>query len=530
MAAYYKVDVVLNSQAVQVGLPSPQSVQVTLPLFGPAGPQGPQGDPGEAGPAGAQGDLGPAGATGPQGPTGPQGAAGAAGATGPEGPQGPEGPAGTTDYTELDNVPSSFTPSAHAASHLPEGADELFDQSLNTTNNVEFAQVTTATFIADELTVGESGITFDGVDSQINTRTNLGLGPAALEDFAAPPAIGNTTPAAGSFTTLTANNGTLTASAPVLDLAQTWDDGGTTFSGLQASFTNDASATDSSFFSIFLDATETFAIRRGANASGSATIIRGGGAGGLTWTARTRTGGGVGLNFQHTLGIGASLEFLSTASGTTQGDVALIRDGDGTLGQRRGANAQTFNIYNTFTSATNHERGFLKWSSNSFVIGTEAGSGGGSQRNMVFRLATGRILFVDSDTVDFRSATFATLLRLTTTMVQFAGTTSSFPAIKRDSTTLQARLADDSAFTAIQASNIVLTDNTGSETATFDAQAKLTANRTYSLTDRSGSMVLSDTSVATGADAVTNIVSLTTAEYNAIGSPDAATLFLITDP
>jgi hypothetical protein len=29
---------------------------------------------------------------------------------------------------------------------------------------------------------------------------------------------------------------------------------------------------------------------------------------------------------------------------------------------------------------------------------------------------------------------------------------------------------------------------------------------------------------------VTNMVSLTQAEYNAIGSPDAATLFLITDP
>jgi hypothetical protein len=205
-------------------------------------------------------------------------------------------------------------------------------------------------------------------------------------NFAAPPAIGNTTPAAGTFTTLAANNGTIYASAPVLDLAQTWNDGGTAFSGLQASFTNDASATDSSFFSIFLDATETFAIRRGANAGGSATIIRGGGAGGLTWTARTRTGGGVGLNFQHTLGIGASLEFLATASGTTQGDVALVRDGVGVLGQRRGANAQTFNIYNTFTSDTNHERGFLKWSSNVFQIGTEKGSGGGTARALDFQI------------------------------------------------------------------------------------------------------------------------------------------------
>lgn len=41
--------------------------------------------------------------------------------------------------------------------------------------------------------------------------------------------------------------------------------------------------------------------------------------------------------------------------------------------------------------------------------------------------------------------------------------------------------------------------------------------------------VLSDTTGITGADAVTNIVSLTQAEYNAIGSPSASTLYIITD-
>jgi hypothetical protein len=49
MAAYYKVDVTLNSQAVSVGLPSPQSVRVTLPLVGPQGPAGPQGEQGPPG-------------------------------------------------------------------------------------------------------------------------------------------------------------------------------------------------------------------------------------------------------------------------------------------------------------------------------------------------------------------------------------------------------------------------------------------------------------------------------------------------
>lgn len=41
-------------------------------------------------------------------------------------------------------------------------------------------------------------------------------------------------------------------------------------------------------------------------------------------------------------------------------------------------------------------------------------------------------------------------------------------------------------------------------------------------------MVESDVAGVTGADAVTNIISLTTAEYGAI-TPDAATLYVITD-
>jgi len=42
--------------------------------------------------------------------------------------------------------------------------------------------------------------------------------------------------------------------------------------------------------------------------------------------------------------------------------------------------------------------------------------------------------------------------------------------------------------------------------------------------------IVSNTTGITGADAVTNIVSLTQAEYNAVSVPDANTLYLITDP
>jgi hypothetical protein len=66
-------------------------------------------------------------------------------------------------------------------------------------------------------------------------------------------------------------------------------------------------------------------------------------------------------------------------------DLAIQRDAAHTLAQRIGTNPQAYNIYNTFTSSTNHERGFLRWSSNVFQIGTEKGSGGGSARSLEFQ-------------------------------------------------------------------------------------------------------------------------------------------------
>jgi len=50
--------------------------------------------------------------------------------------------------------------------------------------------------------------------------------------------------------------------------------------------------------------------------------------------------------------------------------------GTNLLEQRNGANAQTFNVYNTYTDASNYERGVIKWASNVLEIGAEdAGTG-----------------------------------------------------------------------------------------------------------------------------------------------------------
>ena len=57
------------------------------------------------------------------------------------------------------------------------------------------------------------------------------------------------------------------------------------------------------------------------------------------------------------------------------------------LAQRTGTAAQTFRLYNTFTDASNYERGFLRWSSNVFEVGPEA-AGTGTARPMRITAAT----------------------------------------------------------------------------------------------------------------------------------------------
>jgi hypothetical protein len=88
------------------------------------------------------------------------------------------------------------------------------------------------------------------------------------------------------------------------------------------------------------------------------------------------------------VGSNSGIGFGSTSSATgyaNWADTVLRRDAADTLAQRRTTNAQTFRVYNTFTSSTNYELGKLEWSSNAFRIGTEKGSGGGTARTLEFQ-------------------------------------------------------------------------------------------------------------------------------------------------
>ena len=258
--------------------------------------------------------------------------------------------------------------------------------------------------------------------------------------------------------------GTLTDSAP-MTLTQTWNDAADTFVGLSLDITSTNSAAASSLFRVRIGGLDAFSVRKD-------------GVGIFPLNSILVTG---------TLIASANLALQSDNSTIQVGasaDVVLRRDGAAnTLAQRNGTAAQTLNVYNTFTDASNYERAVFDWalSANVLTIGT-TNAGSGSARNMRFVIggtskadygitrssewtftartnitgnfyATGNIQFGQSAAVPFvllDPQGAGTLLFKdggggATAILRFAGDTSSFPALKRSSAALIVRLADDSA-------------------------------------------------------------------------------------
>jgi hypothetical protein len=73
-----------------------------------------------------------------------------------------------------------------------------------------------------------------------------------------------------------------------------------------------------------------------------------------------------------------------TGSITFDGDAILQRDAANALAQRNGTNAQSFRVYNTYTDASNYERGFMRYASNALEVGHEAAGTGATHRLINF--------------------------------------------------------------------------------------------------------------------------------------------------
>ncbi len=273
-------------------------------------------------------------------------------------------------------------------------------------------------------------------------------------------------------------SGTKTASTPILNLTQTWNNAGVVFTGLKLNVTSTASAVGSLLIDLQVAGSSRFSIDKAGGLVTSSDAYFSGDLKGILNTSKL------------TLGVSS--------------DVILARDAANTLALRNGPAAQEFNVYNTHTDASNYERGYSRWNAGVFEFGMEAAGTGWAKHTRIHRASganlylgdwsndsSGHFLASVDNTYDIGaywsnrprniyagtdiyvgngyaiksptkgSYSFGggdgvhTLFNNARTdfgRLQFGGTTNAFPALKRNGSQLIVRLADDSGNASLQAS------------------------------------------------------------------------------
>jgi len=112
---------------------------------------------------------------------------------------------------------------------------------------------------------------------------------------------------------------------------------------------------------------------------------------------------GTAFRLSSTIGMSLASDLaLAFSAGNVQvPDVYVRRDAANTLALRNSTNAQAFNVYNTYTDASNYERGFFRYSSNVLQIGHEGAGTGSNTRTIAFRTSGFNPLELDASSATF---------------------------------------------------------------------------------------------------------------------------------
>lgn len=190
--------------------------------------------------------------------------------------------------------------------------------------------------------------------------------------------IGASTPTAKLSVADAILSGSGALSGGLLDLAQTWNTTGTP-TAIKLNVTDTASAVSSLFMDLRLGGVSKVALDKYGYGRFAGNILCGNTIGASLASLGTD---GLVVSSSRTIGFSASNTFSQGGQ-----DAQWARDAADTIAQRRGVNPQTFRLYNTFTDASNYERGFMRWASNVLEIGAEF-AGTGKTRTLSFRTDT----------------------------------------------------------------------------------------------------------------------------------------------
>ena len=371
------------------------------------------------------------------------------------------------------------------------------------------------------LTIGTTTIA-SGTDTRILYNNAGVLGQYTLTGSGTVVAMQTAPSFLTSITTpiATITQGTITDVAPQINGSVTWNDAADTMIGWKLNVTNTASAAASLLGQIQLGGNnfQTWGLTTHSwyNSSGSIRVA-------LLHDSNTPT-----ITFTQSTGLTSVLSPLQltffTAAGATN-PVIITGDAANTLAQRNSGTPQTFRVYNTYTDASNYERGSLAWAANVFYVGTSAAgsgtmrvmrltgdsvtiqsgaSGGGTDRWTVN--STGHLLAETDNTYDIgasgatrpRTAYIGTSVVLGTStnittltspganLLGIGGSTSSFPALKRSTTALECKLADDSAYTTFVCALLSLSAASSSIVWATRGVLDMTADGVYRFRNNAG--------------------------------------------
>lgn len=275
---------------------------------------------------------------------------------------------------------------------------------------------------------------------------------------------------------LAISSGAVTTSVPLLDLAQTWNAGAVTFTGLKLNVTDTASAAASNLLDLQVGAVSKFGVAK----SGALTIPSIATLGatqaqfplgsvvatdvtpGVTFLTATNTGlganasnlavwiaGTIGQNYNATnkesrLASDWLFSWSSATNNNATADLVLRREAANTLGMRNGTSAQMLRVYSTSdATATNYERAKFGWVGSAFQIGTEKG-GTGTARGIEIQTdgitcltinSSGSFIFADAKNIAVGTTTGTKIATASTQKLSFFGVTPVVqPAAVADST------------------------------------------------------------------------------------------------
>jgi hypothetical protein len=282
---------------------------------------------------------------------------------------------------------------------------------------------------------------------------------------------------------ISGNGATVTASTPLVDGTQTWNNAAVTFTGLKYNATDTASAAASLLMDLQVGGVSRFSVAKS----------------GLV--AFATTGG--------TMTIGPSGFDVGTFGLTRIGQLAFGASSDVFIGRRGAATlrfgsidaaapvAQTLSVQSVVAGTTNTaganltitgSQGTGTGAGGSIIFQVApAGSTGTAQNALVAALTiaasrqvtfgssivTGGDIYINGlSNIGFRTSSTGILVIANTSFndfnrLQFGGTTSSFPALKRSSASLIVRLADDTANAALESASLTTDAPTGGTAATW---------------------------------------------------------------